>query len=225
MSRVLLGRLPGSLRVLQLPPLYGDPEHNPMEDAGNQRRISSSEPASPEGPPLKRKEYDLVETSDTLVSDAGSSDGISDGDDGSLFDFDAGQSRKPLSALCAHCRLICGVSVEQMEAPHRENILALEASAERGCPLCTQFLASVDQEWVDELKKRLQETPDDHFTSIVRREYLLSSTFDEHGVNLGTHRRGWKLDLYMNHLWSFSVDMIPAPGRGQSNMARIVVPS
>lgn len=222
MSRVLLGRLSTLLGIVQ-PQLDANYEHTIIRNLPDERSPSPSEPATPDGPPPKRKKYDVVETSDTLVSDAESSDGVSDGDDGSLFDFNAAQLRKPLPTLCVHCRLICGVSVEQMEAPHCENILALEASAERGCPLCTQFLASVDQEWVEELKKRLKETPDDHFTSIVRREILRSSPFDGQGVDPGPQRQGWKLDLYMNHLWSFSVDMIPAPGRGQCNMARIVV--
>ena len=83
------------------------------------------------------------------------SGGESDGDDGSLFDFDAGQLRVPPSVLCAKCQFICDswslvlsrtLEDDHIDFPHCDSSAALEASAKRGCSLCAQFLASVDQE-------------------------------------------------------------------------------
>src|SRR6266849_5092742 len=111
---------------------------------GDDRSDTSSDSAAPEGPPSKRLKYSDLEELDTKDKEhEESSGGDSDGDDGSLFDFGAGQSTLPPSVLCSGCRFICdnwsslqAKEPGRIEFPHCANAITLEVSAKRGCSMC-----------------------------------------------------------------------------------------
>ena len=229
------------------------PEHD--------RSDSTSDSASPPGPPLKRQKYNVTEapvTQSTLApkeashpltdhSSVGSSlsssenfredtisnpsedtsGGETDSDDGSLFDFGAGQSLAP-SVLCARCQYICDnwFSVlsrrlsDRIEFPHCENSFVLEASAKQGCSLCAQFMASVDPEWLEASRQRWNKKSGVRTGSNGGRVNVQNTAYPA-AVNLIHGRHCWTLHLSFGRgSGNFFVDMVPVLGPGKSIQRR-----
>lgn len=175
------------------------------------------------GPPLKKTKLDVLERpSATDIEHEEMSNGETDGDDGSLFDFEAEQTKLPPSFLCEKCQLICDKwypwDMNGVQFSHCENSFVLEASAKRGCSLCMQFFASVDQELLEDRRQRLKEGPDDGFGESGDFGGFIGiqdAAFEKMEANPQI-TPSWTLCLSFGHgAQNFFVDMIPALGPGR----------
>jgi hypothetical protein len=183
------------------------------------------------GPPRKRKKCNALEVAGAKENEfEETSGGESDGDDGSLFDFDACQSRLPPSVLCVKCQFICDnwssilsrtLEDDHIDFPHCDSSFVLEASAKRGCSLCAQFLASVDQERLEDSRQRRQEKQGDGIGDLGGRIKVQNAVFDRKDVNPIHRKHCWILHLSFGHgVQNFFVDIVPALGPGKFNQRK-----